>query len=167
MLTAYHGFVRYDGAGDGSGLIRMDGGRCVLMVAMEEESCYRKYYDRLPTAEVLTADVEDLVNAWVEDGILTGYVWKGQLVWLSVENQLNYRCAVDAAELGGLTFPYRVRVVGGDGVGYVELSDAAELRTFWLGVQAHIRKLQEHGWVLKDGVIGEDLLNTMVDIDNE
>ena len=165
MLTAYNGFVRYEGAGEGSGLVRMDGGRCVLMVAMDEDGCYRKYYERLPPSEVLTSDVEGLVNAWVEDGILTGFVWEGRRVWLSVENQLNYRWAMDAAVMGGLTFPYRVRVVEGSGAGYVEMEDEEKLKQFWLGAQAHIRKMLEAGWVLKDGVIGEELLATMVDVE--
>ena len=47
------------------------------------------------------AEIKDIILDWynkkINQEILTGFVWKGIPVWLSIENQFNYKAAYDLA----------------------------------------------------------------------
>ena len=57
----------------------------------------RKVYDHKPSGDELRADIVELVNKNVDEKILSGYVWKDMPVWLSSENQFNYKSVYDLA----------------------------------------------------------------------
>lgn len=58
---------------------------------------WRKNYGHKPDKEELKADVEVLVNRLTDVKILSGFVWNGKPVWLSTENQFNFKATYDLA----------------------------------------------------------------------
>ena len=50
-----------------------------------------------PTLESLKSIILSLENSKIDREIKEGYVWEGMNVWLSSENQFNYKAAYDLA----------------------------------------------------------------------
>ena len=67
---------------------------------MEEE------YSHKPTDEEIRTLVMSWYNSQTDAAILSGFVYKDAPVWLSTENQYNYKAAYDlAVQTGGETLP--------------------------------------------------------------
>lgn len=119
---------------------------------------WRKDYNHQPTKAELKSDIDTLINAETDAKILSGYEWDGQTVWLSVENQLNYKTAYDlAVQTSGATLPVTVKVGQEDAPTYVEFSSVNELGEFYMGAVTHIQGAQKAAWKEKDGVDYEQL----------
>lgn len=55
-----------------------------------------------PTLEIIKDIILDVENLKVDAKILEGFEWNGMKVWLSSENQFNYKAAYDIAiQTGG------------------------------------------------------------------
>ena len=118
---------------------------------------YRHRFDHLPTVDELRAVIEAHVNEFTQERIISGYVWNGKSVWLSVENQQNYTAAYLSGKL-----PIKVMVYDpyDDAQGtVVELQTADELRGFYKGMVEHVRMCVEEGWRVKGSVDYVTLLN--------
>lgn len=116
---------------------------------------WRKDYDHLPSRSEARADVEALVNGMTDKRILEGFVWNGMPVWLSTENQFNFKAAYDLAfQSGGANLPARYKL-GEDQNGnpiYYDFEDVATLQDFYLGCIGWIRQCIAEGWDEKDSV---------------
>ena len=67
---------------------------------MEEE------FNHKPTGEEIRTLVMSWYNRQTDAAILSGFTYKGAPVWLSTENQYNYKVAYDlAVQTGGETLP--------------------------------------------------------------
>lgn len=127
--------VRWDveGKGDGSATY------------MEEEFCHKPCGD----------EIRSLVNGWYNERtgrrILCGFEYEGLPVWLSVENQLNYKAAYDlAVQTGGGNLPVTFKL-GTDGEpAYRTFETLDELQDFYLKATAHVQKCLSEGWAGKD-----------------
>lgn len=124
---------------------------------------YRKKYDHKPSKEELKGDVEGLVNAITDQKILTGFKWNDKKVWLSLENQINFRAQYDlCVQTDGASLPVKLKLgedEDGNGVyhtfeGREEFSEFyAEQVTFvydtlaeaWNEKEAFTQKLKEMG----------------------
>ena len=62
-------------------------------------------FDHLPALAEIKAVINEWYNRKITDTIESGYVWNGLKVWLSMENQMNYKTAYDLAQ----TTPFRSR----------------------------------------------------------
>ena len=51
---------------------------------------YRERFDHKPTNDEIKAVIISQINEQTDANILSGFKWKGNLVWLSEANQLNY-----------------------------------------------------------------------------
>lgn len=72
---------------------------------------WRKYYDHKPTVREIKQDISDLINAETDAKILTGFTWNGKPVYLSTENQLNFKAAYDfARDTNGATLPVKFKL---------------------------------------------------------
>ena len=102
-------------------------------------------------------EVRDVVVGWVNaqtDGrILSGFVWKGMDVWLSTENQFNYKSAYDlAVQTGGASLPVRFKFGTDERPVYHEFTGLDELGDFYRGCVAYVQDVLEAGWRMKDGM---------------
>ncbi len=72
---------------------------------------WRKRYTRKPTMDEIKADVTEQINRNVDEKILCGMTYNGMQVWLSIENQLNYKAAYDlAVQTDGQTLPVKIKL---------------------------------------------------------
>lgn len=118
---------------------------------MEEE------FDHRP----LTDEVKSLVIAWynakVDNAILSGFSWQGMPVWLSKENQYNYKVAYDlAVQTAGATLPVTFKF-GTDGQPqYRKFETLDELTDFYVKAMTYIQSTLAQGWKEKDAIDWSD-----------
>lgn len=116
---------------------------------------YRQRFTRKPTAEELRQVLIDTINAETDAKILGGYEYDGVRVWLSSENQFNYKAAYDlAVQSGGSNLPVKFKL-GEDGEGnavYHTFSDMDDFTAFYVGAVSHINNTLSEGWAEKDGL---------------
>lgn len=143
--------------------------RAVLIYGYGEEDGqgfdYRHVFDHNPTKEEVHDVLIAHIDACTDEKILTGWRWQilhgedaGKIakVWLSAENQTNYKSCHDAVhdypEL--VEFPIRYKV-GEDSdrkALYENFENLQELAQFYLGGTAYIRATLTAGWIEKDGL---------------
>lgn len=116
---------------------------------------WRKYYDHEPTQAELKADIEALVNGIVDAIILDGFTWNSKPVYLSTENQMNFKAAYDlAVQTEGATLPLKMKL-GEDADGnavYHTFSELSEFTDFYTKAVAYIQAALLEGWEEKDGI---------------
>lgn len=123
----------------------------------------------LPDTEAMQQERREMeieaIDARTDAKILTGYQWTvlhgdhaGQTVnvWLSTENQANYKAKHDLALAYPhlVTFPIRFKISedAEKKAIYEEFQDISELATFYLGGVSYIEHCLDEGWKEKDSV---------------
>lgn len=116
---------------------------------------WRCRFDYKPSLDEIKKTILDQINAITDEKILTGFVWNGKPVWLSSENQFNYKAAYDVAiQMGGATLPIKFKL-GEDENGEPVYHTFTKLETFtdfYLKALAYITLILNEGWIEKDSV---------------
>ena len=106
-----------------------------------------------PTSEQVVKFLTDFINNLTDEKILTGYVWNDMNVYLSSENQFNFKAAYDVAvQTGGAILPITFKL-GEDADGtphYYTFEGMEEFSDFYTGAIAFIQRTLAEGWVEKD-----------------
>lgn len=122
---------------------------------------WRKYYDHKPTSAELKEDIVKLIDSATDKTILTGFEWQGNNVYLSTENQMNFKAAYDlAVQTGGQTLPIKFKL-GEDAEGsavYHVFSELEEFADFYTKAVAFVVSCLNEGWEEKDGIDYEKLM---------
>lgn len=122
---------------------------------------WRNNYDHKPSMAELKADVDALVNSQTDEKILSGFVWNGLPVWLSTENQFNFKAAYDlAVQSGGATLPVTFKL-GEDEDGnalYHTFETMDDFKDFYSNAIQWVNGCIADGWKEKDSVDYEKLL---------
>lgn len=121
---------------------------------------WRRVYGHKPTAEELRSDITALVNRNVDERILAGYEWNGKPVYLSSENQFNYKSVYDLALRDSSVLPLKFKM-GEDAEGnvvYHTFATVDELSDFYVGAIQYINRCINDGWTEKDSIDPEKLL---------
>lgn len=114
---------------------------------------YRKQYKYKPEVDELKDEIFELVNEEVDKTILSGYEYDGKMVWLSTENQFNYKAAYDlAVQTGGASLPVTLKLGTLEEPEYVTFEDVETFSAFYIGAIKFIQKVLEEGWNEKDKV---------------
>ena len=93
------------------------------------------------------------VNRRTEEKIRAGHRWRGHSVWLSTENQLNYKAAYDlAAQTAGATLPVTFKFGEDGSPDYYEFAELEELEDFYLSCIGHVQRCLSEGWATKDAI---------------
>jgi hypothetical protein len=105
--------------------------------------------------------VRSLVIQWYNDDtdrrILSGFSFEGSKVWLSAENQLNYKAAFDlAVQTNGASLPVTIKLGNDDKPVYRVFSQLEDFRTFYTAALSYIQQTIADGWKLKDAFKMED-----------
>ena len=138
-------------------LIVYGSGRSVLIYGFGEENGtgydYRQTFDQCPSADEIKAILKEHIDSLTDGKILNGFVWNGKNVYLSTENQFNFKAAYDVAvQTGGATLPVRFKL-GEDEHGspvYYVFTDMAEFTDFYTKALAYIVTVLNEGWEEKD-----------------
>lgn len=109
------------------------------------------YFYQRPTIEQIEGMILNGINAEVDKNILSGYYWKDMLVWLSAENQSNYKGALDlATQMPELVLPVTIKLGTTENPEYYTFTELQEFQQFYVGAFAHIQRCLSEGWAKKD-----------------
>lgn len=122
----------------------------------------------IPEMDEIKEAVTNWQNRQTDAAILQGFRWQDMMVWLSMENQFNYKSVFDLAtmtgqaiaawdvehpDLAGQEFVYRdVTTEGGtdDEPQYHEFTTLEELTEFYTSCMSYIQGCYQSGWQKKD-----------------
>lgn len=114
------------------------------------------FYHRLdarPTLAQIKAAITADINRRVTDRITATLTWNGKPVWLSTENQMDWKAAYDrAVQTDGAPLPQKFKL-GEDADGlpvyhtFTSLNAFSDFTDTW---QQHIQQCLQDGWQMKD-----------------
>jgi hypothetical protein len=109
----------------------------------------------VPTLEQVKQAVIADINARVKESIISGFTYDGNPVWLSQENQLNFKAAYDlAVQTQGATLPVTFKLgEQEDGTPiYHTFSTMEDFTDFYTAAVNYIHQSVADGWLEKDGI---------------
>ncbi len=116
---------------------------------------YRHRFDHRPTLDEIKKIIEAQINAETDAKILTQFTWNGKRVWLSQENQMNFKSAYDLTlQTDGSTLPIKFKL-GEDESGeviYHTFTKIEPFTDFIIKAFTFINATLNEGWKEKDGV---------------
>lgn len=114
---------------------------------------FRHTFTHKPSKEEVLAVIVSHVNEQTDQKILSGYKWRGKNVWLSSENQFNFKAAYDmAVQTGGASLPVKFKL-GEDEDGspvYHTFETMDEFTHFYTNAITFIILALNEGWSEKD-----------------
>lgn len=118
----------------------------------ESVSFVEKDFSHKPTIEEVKDFVLGVENTKIDERILGGFIWKDMPVWLSSENQFNYKAAYDlAVQTNGASLPVTFKF--GDATpAYHTFETLEELSDFYTSAIAYVNSVLADGWAKKDAL---------------
>lgn len=108
-----------------------------------------------PAFEKVKNDIIADINAKTDEKILSGFVWNNKPVWLSSENQFNFKAAYDlAVQTNGKSLPVKFKLgetEDGEPV-YHTFETLEEITDFYTKAIAFINQCLNEGWEMKDSI---------------
>lgn len=140
-------------------LIKLRGNKYLVVYGFftDDDGSYRwrKQYDHKPTIAEIKSDINALINKLTDATILSGFSWNSKPVYLSQENQMNFKAAYDlAVQLDGAILPIKFKL-GEDADGnpvYHTFTSLNAFTDFFTRAVAFITAALNDGWQLKDSV---------------
>ena len=106
-----------------------------------------------PTPEECAKLIKATINDATEEKILKGFVWREHKVWLSAENQFDYKAAHDlAVHSNGATLPVRFKFGTDDVSEYFTFENVEDLEDFYTSAVRFVNGVLNEGWDEKDWV---------------
>lgn len=114
---------------------------------------YEKWLNHKPTMDEVKEIVLGGMNAIIDQRILEGFEWNGMAVWLSGENQFNYKAAFDLAlQTSGDNLPVTFKFGTTQEPVYHTFSEVEELMDFYTKAMGYINGVLADGWKEKDSM---------------
>lgn len=106
------------------------------------------------------AEIKEVVLAWynakIDEKILSGFVWKDIPVWLSMENQFNYKAAYDlAVQTEGKLLP-TFKFGTTENPIYHKFESLEDLQDFYLEAMTYVNNTLYESWKEKDAINWEE-----------
>lgn len=106
-----------------------------------------------PTETELRRLFSKYYNDITDNKILSGFVWNGMSVWLSTENQMNYKAAYDiAVQTNGANLPIEFKFGPDNAPVYHVFNTVEELQSFYLPAVKYVQQCLTEGWRQKDAI---------------
>lgn len=106
-----------------------------------------QFKGRKPSVEELKTEILGLVDKNTDERILSGYEYNGKQVWLSSENQFNYKATYDlAVQTDGKSLPCKIKVGTTEEPEYITFETVEEFGKFFTGAMDFIQKCLQEGW---------------------
>ena len=110
-------------------------------------------FDHIPTLNEIKNVIIANYNHQIEREILSGLTWNGMQIWLSTENQFNYKAAYDLAiQTNGATLPMIFKFGCDDNVVYYEFKNMKDFSDFYLSSIKHVQNTLSEGWIKKNSI---------------
>lgn len=108
-------------------------------------------FSHKPTEDEIRQTVIGWYNQITDEEILSGFEWNGMKVWLSTENQFNYKVAYDlAVQTAGAVLPITFKFGTDEVPCYHGFQTIEELTDFYTRAMEHIRSSIAKGWAKKE-----------------
>lgn len=108
-------------------------------------------FSHKPSLDEIKNAILTYVDSKTDEKILSTFVWEGKSVWLSSENQFNYKAAYDlAVQTNGANLPVTFKFGTIDAPVYHEFATIEELNDFFTKAMAHVNSCLAEGWNEKD-----------------
>ena len=136
------------------------------------ELCFFKdQYEKIDI-DIIKKAITDDINKQTDEKILNGFVWNDNPVWLSSENQFNFKAAYDLAiQTNGASLPVKFKIgetpvtyvnkgteeepiwvkEGGEPIYHI-FETVEDLADFYTKAVAHINNCLNEGWQKKDSI---------------
>lgn len=109
--------------------------------------------DHKPNLSEIKSIVTSWYNSEIDAKIVSGFKFNGNIVWLSTENQFNYKAAYDiAVQTGGMNLPIIFKLGSEEKPAYIQFNTVSEIQQFYINAMNHIQKTLENGWKTKDSI---------------
>lgn len=110
-------------------------------------------FNHIPTLSEIKSVITEYYNKLIDQTILSGLVWNGMSVWLSNENQFNYKVAYDlAVQTNGASLPIVFKFGSDDEPIYHEFKTLDELSNFYITSINYVQNILHEGWKKKDDI---------------
>ena len=114
---------------------------------MEEDILHK------PTLQEVKDIVLGGINKQTDEAILGGFKWKDMQVWLSSENQFNYKAAYDLAfQTNGATLPTVFKFGDTENPVYYKFDTIDDLHDFYIKAMTYVNEQLAIGWHKKDSI---------------
>ena len=145
--------------------VRQDASRIIVSYNRKDEAdgqhctwdqvCFYKKQTASPTKEQIKDAIIKDINDSVVRQIHEGFEWNDKPVWLSSENQFNFKAAYDlAVQTKGKSLPVKFKLgetAEGEPV-YHTFEEMSEFTDFYTKAIAFINTCLNDGWELKDSI---------------
>lgn len=106
------------------------------------------------------SEIKEVILAWyntaIDTEIISGFTWKDMPVWLSMENQFNYKVAYDIAiQSNGKLLP-TFKFGTTENPVYHKFEDLEDLQDFYLEAMTYVNETLAKGWAEKDAIDWEE-----------
>lgn len=110
-------------------------------------------FQHKPTADEIRQTIIGWYNQRTDEAILSGFEYEGRMVWLSSENQFNYKAAYDlAVQTGGATLPVTFKLGTDNNPCYCTFQKMEDFSDFYIRAMQHIQTTLADGWRKKDSL---------------
>lgn len=111
------------------------------------------YFLGKPSLGQIKNFILDAINKEIDQKILSGFIWKDMPVWLSSENQFNYKAAYDLAVMSqGLSLPVMFKFGTTDKPVYYTFDTLEDISNFYFSAMNYINITLAEGWGKKDNI---------------
>lgn len=114
---------------------------------------YEKWFNHKPQIEEIKNEIISQMNEMIDEKIVSGFSWKDMPIWLSTENQFNYKAAYDlAVQTQGATLPVTFKFGTTDAPVYYKFETVTDLTDFYIKAMTYINETLNEGWMKKDSI---------------
>lgn len=114
-------------------------------------------FNRVPRLYEIKNMILNWYNEQVDYKILYGFKWNDMPVWLSTENQFNYKAAYDIAiQTGGKNLPIKFKFGTTENPQYHTFETLEDLTNFYMSAMTYINNCLNEGWEQKDAINWDD-----------
>ena len=108
--------------------------------------------DHKPSLQEIKDIVLNWYNSEIDNTILSGFTWRDIPVWLSMENQFNYKAAYDIAfQSEGEILP-TFKLGSTENPVYYKFERFEDLKDFYVKSLAYVTETLNKGWKMKDTI---------------
>lgn len=126
---------------------------------------------RKPTINLIKYLITNFYNNDVNQQIYEGFKWNGYTVYLTNENQFNYKAMYDIAiQTNGSNLPVTIKVGDNKDIyasNYITFNTIDEFKNFYMSMINYIQKCTTEGWKNKDSVdydVFEEALSHIIEL---
>ncbi len=110
-------------------------------------------FDHCPTLDEIKHIITTWYNLQTGQKIVSGFKFKDMPVWLSSENQFNYKAAFDlAVQTKGQNLPVTFKFGTDEQPVYHEFTTVAELTEFYTAAMKFVQDTLSEGWKEKEAI---------------